>query len=219
MYKTSPRKEDTMPNTGGFDVMLQFKQDIINDILVRVLNESLITDLHLKSPLNRLIDEPVPPTQVKVWWDKPEIELDDADSISLSVDVTGGARQLVTGRNLSVDGSVSITRKAQFTANEIGVPYLHLESPQPFDLQMSKLKVTYEGSKWPELLSRIDPTRETAILRPLLATTLMFPLSQLPLSYNVESLPLCILAPNFPKLFFYAIQVACSGHNCEDACP
>ena len=28
-----------MPNTGGFDVMLQFKQDIINDILVRVLQE------------------------------------------------------------------------------------------------------------------------------------------------------------------------------------
>ena len=24
-----------MPNTGGFDIMLQFKQDIINDILVR----------------------------------------------------------------------------------------------------------------------------------------------------------------------------------------
>jgi Transposase len=138
MYKTSPGKEDTMPNTGGFDVMLQFKQDIINDILVRVLNESLFTDLHLKSPLTRLINEPVPPTQVKVWWDKPEIELDDADSISLSVDVTGGARQLVTGRNLSVDGSVSITRKAQYAANEIGVPYLHLESPQSFDLHMSK---------------------------------------------------------------------------------
>ncbi len=62
-----------MPNTGGFDVMLQFKQDIINDILVRVLNESLITNLHLKSPLSRLIDEPVPPTQVKISW--PQIVL------------------------------------------------------------------------------------------------------------------------------------------------
>jgi len=101
-----------MPNTGGFEVMLQFKQDILNDILVRVLNESLISNLSLKSPISRLIDEPVPPTQVKVWWDKPELELDDDDSISLSVEVTGGARQLVTERNLSVEGSVSITRKA-----------------------------------------------------------------------------------------------------------
>ncbi len=185
-----------MPNTGGFDVMLQFKQDIINDILVRVLNESLITNLHLKSPLSRLIDEPVPPTQVKVWWDKPELELDDADSISLSVEVTGGARQLVTERTLSVDGSVSITRKALVATEEKGAPYLSLESPQPFDLHMSKLKVTYEGSKWPELLSRIDPTRETTVLRPLLTMALMLPLSQLPLSYNVESLPLHILAPN-----------------------
>jgi len=138
-----------MPDTGGFDVMLQFKQDIINDILVRVLNESLITNLHLKSPLSRLINEPVPPTQVKVWWDKPELEFDDADSMSLSVDVTGGARQLFTERNLSVDGSVSITRKALFTTDKMGAPYLYLEPPQPFDLHLSKLKVTYEGSKWP----------------------------------------------------------------------
>jgi hypothetical protein len=41
MHKASPGKgeEYIMPNTGGFDVMLQFKQDIINDILVRVLQE------------------------------------------------------------------------------------------------------------------------------------------------------------------------------------
>ena len=185
-----------MPDTGGFDVMLQFKQDIINDILVRVLNESLITNLHLKSPLSRLINEPVPPTQVKVWWDKPELEFDDADSMSLSVDVTGGARQLFTERNLSVDGSVSITRKALFTTDKMGAPYLYLEPPQPFDLHLSKLKVTYEGSKWPALLSGIDPTRETTVLRPLLAAALMLPLSQLPLSYNVGSLPLRIPVPN-----------------------
>ncbi len=185
-----------MPNTGGFDVMLQFKQDIINDILVRVLNESLITNLHLKSPLSRRIDEPLPPTQVKVWWDKPELELGDGDNISLSVEVTGGARQLATERNLEVDGSVSITRKAQLATDEMGVPYLSLEPPQPLDLHMSKLKVTYPGSPWPPLLSRIDPTRETTILRPLLTMALMIPLLQLPLSYNVKSLPLRILAPN-----------------------
>src|SRR5712691_3229111 len=196
MHKAAPSKEYTMPNTGGFDVMLQFKQDIINDILVRVLNESLITNLYLKSPLSRLIDEPVPPMQVKAWWDKPELELDDDDSISLSVEVTGGARQHVTERNLSIDGSVSVTRKALVATDEMGAPYLYLKSPQPYDLHMSKLKVTYAGSKWPELLSRIDPTRETTILRPLLTMALMIPLSQLPLSYNVKSLPLRILAAN-----------------------
>src|SRR6266568_2168642 len=185
-----------MPNTGGFEVMLQFKQDILNDILVRVLNESLISNLSLKSPISRLIDEPVPPTQVKVWWDKPELELDDDDSISLSVEVTGGARQLVTERNLSVEGSVSITRKALLATDEIGALSLSLESPQPFDLQMHKLKVTYPGSKWSPLLSRIDPTRETTILRPLLTLALLIPLSQLPLSYNLKSLPMRLLAPN-----------------------
>ena len=61
---------------------------------------------------------------------------------------------------------------------------------------MPRDKVTYEGSKWPALLSRIDPTRETTVLRPLLAAALMLPLSQLPLSYNVGSLPLRIPVPN-----------------------
>ncbi len=197
-----------MPNTGGFDVMLQFKQDIINDILVRILNESLNTNLHLKSPLSRLIDEPLPPTQVKVWWDKPELELGDDDNISLAVEVTGGARQLATERNLEVDGSVSITRKALLATDELGAPYLSLESPQPLDLHMSNLKVTYPGSTWPPLLSRIDPTRETTVLRPLLTMALMIPLSQLPLSYNVKSLPLRILASNSsPTLSEWSIPV------------
>src|SRR5215467_547211 len=179
-----------MTNAGGFDVMLQFTQDIVNDIFVRILNESLVTNLHLKSPLSRLIDEPLPPTQVKAWWDKPELELDDDDSISLSVDVTGGARQLLTQRNLEVDGSVSITRKTVLATDDTGELYIHLESPELLDLHMSKLNVTYPGSTWPPLLSAIDPTRETTILRPLLTKTLMEPLSQLPLSYQVKSLPL-----------------------------
>ncbi len=179
-----------MTNTGGFEVMLQFTQEIVNDIFVRVLNESLVTNLHLKSPISRLIDEPLPPTQVKAWWDKPELELDADDSISLSVDVTGGARQLLTQRNLEVDGSVSITRKALLATDDMGELYIHLEAPKLLDLHMSKLKVTYPGSTWPPLLSAIDPTRETTILRPLLTKTLMEPLSQLPLSYKVKSLPL-----------------------------
>jgi hypothetical protein len=179
-----------MTNTGGFDVMLQFTQEVVHDIFVRVLNESLVTNLHLKSPISRLIDEPLPPTQVKAWWDKPELELDDDDSISLSVDVTGGARQLLTQRNLEVDGSVSIKRKALLATDEMGELYIHLEAPKLLDLHMSKLKVTYPGSTWPPLLSAIDPTRETTVLRPLLTKTLLEPLSQLPLSYKVKSLPL-----------------------------
>jgi hypothetical protein len=179
-----------MTNTGGFDVMLQFTQEIVNDIFVRVLNESLVTNLHLKSPISRLIDEPLPPTQVKAWWDKPELELDDDDSISLSVDVTGGARQLITQRNLEVDGSVSITRKVLLATDDMGELSIHQEAPELLDLHMSKLKVTYPGSTWPPLLSAIDPTRETTILRPLLTKTVMEPLSQLPLSYKVKSLPL-----------------------------
>lgn len=179
-----------MTNTGGFDIMLQYKQEIVNDIFVRVLNESLVTNLYLKSPISRLIDEPLPPTQVKAWWDNPELELDDDDSISLSVDVTGGARQLLTQRNLEVDGSVSMTRKTSLAIDDAGELYIHLESPKLLDLKMSKLKVTYPGSTWSPLLSAIDPTRETTILRPLLTKTLMEPLSQLPLSYKVKSLPL-----------------------------
>src|SRR6266702_3297611 len=127
------------------DVMLQFKQDIINDILVRVLNESLITNLHLKSPLSRRIDEPLPPTQIKVWWDKPELELGDDDSISLSVEVTGGARQLATGRNLEVDGSVSITRKALLATDELGVLYLSLALMIP----LSQLPLSYTVKSLP----------------------------------------------------------------------
>src|SRR6266851_188876 len=147
-----------MLSTGGFDVMLQFKQDIINDILIRVLNESLLTNLHLKSPISRLIEQPIPTAEVKAYWDKPDLALSEDNTISLSVEVNGGARQLVTQRILTISGSISMTRKALLVEANDGTFYLCLESPQPLDLHMSKLHATYAGSKWPEYLSAIDPT-------------------------------------------------------------
>src|SRR5438876_1316655 len=83
-----------------------------------------------------------------------------------------------------------MTRKALLVEANDGKFYLCLESPQPFDLHMSKLHATYAGSKWPECLSSIDPTREISVLRPVLTYELMTPLANLPLSYDVRSLPL-----------------------------
>lgn len=179
-----------MLSTGDFDILFQFKQDVINDILIRVLNESPLTNLHLKSPISRLIEQPIPTAEVKAYWDKPDLALSDDNTISLSVEVNGGARQIITQRILTLSGSISITRKALLVAANDGTFFLHLASPQPLDLHMSKLHATYAGSRWPDYLSAIDPTREISALRPVLTYELMYPLTNLPLSYDVGTLPL-----------------------------
>ncbi len=182
-----------MFSTGGFDIMLQFKQDIVNDILIRNLNALLLTNLHLKSPVSRLIEQPVPTAEVKVYWDKPDLVLGDNDAITLSIEINGGARQLITQHILTVSGSVNMTRKPLLVENEDGDFHLCLELPQPLDLNMSKLQATYAGSQQPGFIAAIDPEREITALRPVLTAELMYPLATLPFSYNVRSLPLHLL--------------------------
>src|SRR5437879_4377462 len=95
-----------MASAAMFDIMLQFHQTAIQDLQLRVLNASLSTNLWVKSPFSRLIEQPVPPLEIKACWNKPTVTLSNG-CIELSAEVNGGARQVATGRILTLDGSVS----------------------------------------------------------------------------------------------------------------
>src|SRR5882672_6525833 len=142
-----------------FDIMLQFDQRVIKDIQVRALNTSAATNLWIKGPLSRIIEQQVPPVEVKACWNKPSTEIcndDKNDLIELSAEVNGGARQVMTGRILTIEGEVSTKLPVVLDVDHNGRPYACLASPKPLRLHMSKLKVTYEGSKWPEFLAKFD---------------------------------------------------------------
>ncbi len=178
-----------MPNTDQFDILLQFHQTVIQDLQHRILNDSLLTNLWVKSPFSRRIEQPVDPLEIKACWNKPNVAI-SAGSIELAADVSGGARQMVTGRILTLDGKVSAKQKIIPAIDDSQRPYACVEMPKPSRLALRKLKVTYEGSQWPPFLSELNPAREATLLRPVLATQLMGQLARIPLTYMPCSLPL-----------------------------
>jgi len=131
-----------MTNLNMFDITLQFDQRAIKDLQVRALNTSVSTNLWIKGPLSRIIEQQVPPLEIKACWNKPSIEIcndDKNDLIELSAEVNGGARQAMTGRILTVEGEVSTKQRIALDVDANGRPYaclvVHLFS-LPYHMQI-----------------------------------------------------------------------------------
>jgi hypothetical protein len=57
--------------TNTFDIMLEFNQRVIKDLQVRALNMSADTNLWMEGPFSRIIEQQMPPLEVKACWNKP----------------------------------------------------------------------------------------------------------------------------------------------------
>lgn len=173
-----------------FDITLEFHQRVIKDFQVRALNTSASTNLWIKGPFSRIIEQQVPQLEVKACWNKPKTHIctdDKNDLIEVSAEVNGGARQAITGHIFTIEGDVSIKLPVVLDVDHNGRPYAHLDSPNPLHLHMKDLKVTYEGSKQSKLLATFE--KETTSLRSVLTKDLMGSLASIPLTYMPYSLP------------------------------
>ncbi len=180
-----------MVGTAISDIMLQYRHTVVQDIQTRVLNASVSTNSRIKGPFSRHIEQPVAPLEVKAHWNKPKIEVEHGQ-VELSAEVDGGARQVATGRILTLDGEVSVKQNLAYAVDEQGRPYTSVAPPGPQALQMHKLRVTYEGSHWPGLLAWLNPAKEATVLRPVIAMQLFGRLARIPLTYMPASLPLAV---------------------------
>jgi streptogramin lyase len=180
-----------MASTDQFDILLQFQLTVLQDLQHRILNASPLTTLWMKSPLSRRIEQAVPPLEVKACWNTPDVAISDGD-VELSAELNGGARQVLSGRILTLDGTVSARQTVISSVDTSQRPYVCLEEPTSVQVDLRQLKVSYEGSRWPELLATLNPVKEATALRPVLATQLFEPLARIPLTYMPCSLPLSV---------------------------
>src|SRR5204862_5555099 len=116
--------------------------------------------------------QPVPPLEVKAYWNKPKVAISN-ECVELSAEVKGGAHQIATGRILTIDGEVSAKQGITSDADANGRPYACVKAINPLQLHMRNLKVTYEGSKWPAFLEKLNPAKEETLLRPVLTAQLI----------------------------------------------
>ena len=180
-----------MASNDQFDILLQFQQTVMQDLQHRILNASPLTTLWVKSPLSRRIEQAVPPLEVKACWNKPDVTVSDG-SVELSAALNGGSRQVLSGRILTLDGMVSARQTVTSAVDDSQRPYVCVAEPTPVQLDMRQLKVSYEGSRWPALLAKLNPAKEATVLRPVLATELFGPLARIPLTCMPCSLPLSV---------------------------
>jgi len=180
-----------MASTDQCDILLQFRLTVMQDLQHRILNVSPLTTLWVKSPLSRRIEQAVPPLEVKACWNKPDLAVSDG-SVELSAELNGGARQVLSGRILTLDGTVSARQTVTSAVDTSQRPYVCLEEPTPVQVDLRQLKVSYEGSRWPELIATLNPVKEATSLRPVLTTQLFGPLARFPLTCMPCSLPLSV---------------------------
>jgi tetratricopeptide (TPR) repeat protein len=176
-------------STAIYDIMLQYRHSVVHDLQVRVLNTSVSTTSWVKSPFSRLIEQRTSPLEVKAHWNKPDVTVKEGH-IELSVEVSGGARQVTTGRILTLEGEVSVKENPTSTFDTQGRPYACLAPPGPHLLNLRQLRVAHEGSQWPRFLEKLNPAKEETVLRPVLATQLFGRLARIPLTYMPSSLPI-----------------------------
>jgi hypothetical protein len=132
-----------MPNTGGYDVVVQFRSDVISDILTRLLGDATTQDATSSIYVPRQIVYPPAPLQPQamLWWDAPKVTVTDGEHASLSVAVNGGVRQAANAMDTGRIGTVSGTLTGQMRpvlAEAAGVPHLSLtlHTPDPRGLRV-----------------------------------------------------------------------------------
>lgn len=112
-----------MASNDQFDILLQFQLTVMQDSQHRILNASPETTLWVKSTLSRRIEQPVPPLEVKACWNKPGVTVSNG-SVELSAELNGGARQVLSGRILTLDGMVSARQTITSAVDASHRPYV-----------------------------------------------------------------------------------------------
>jgi hypothetical protein len=141
-----------MPETGGYDVMLQFQPDVMNDVLMRVLDDPLTVVLQSPLFLPKRITFPLPPQQCQtmIWWEQPTYAIEDGgtpDVVTVSVPVHGGVQ--AHNAIYTIDGEVRVGRQARIAFDTAGAPYLTLDDPQAGSLDLQRLRFSYAGTPEP----------------------------------------------------------------------
>jgi hypothetical protein len=175
-----------MPETGGYDVMLQFQPDVMNDVLVRVLDDPLTVVLQSSLFLPKQITFPLPPQQCQtmIWWEQPAYAIEDGGApnvVTVSVPVHGGVQ--AHNAIYTLDGEVRVGRQARIAFDTAGTPYLALDDPHAGSLDLQRLRFSYAGTPEPShtVLSGGGAYLASAFL------VLLRTLAKVPFSYMMDS--------------------------------
>jgi hypothetical protein len=176
--------------TGSYDIVFQFRQDVVNDVIRRQLADPTTTNPRSPRFLPRQLVQQQLPGQIQslLSWGDPAIDLDEADTLVASVELSGGFRPPVVERNLSLAATARMRIYPLFTLDEVGAPYVTAHPASADTLELAGSKVSYAVAAVPLPLGRAELSQIVGSLLPFVSRALLTPLSELPLTYAPESL-------------------------------
>lgn len=132
-------------HSGGYDLMLQFEEDLLSDILARALDDPLTLAAQSPRLVPRQVGFPAPPPNAKtmLWWEQPAFTLAGGapESVTVAMPVHGGAQH---GYSIyTVDGVVEAERAVRLRQSPDGAPYLALSEPAPWNLRLDHLRFSH----------------------------------------------------------------------------
>jgi hypothetical protein len=176
--------------TGSYDIVFQFRQDVVNDVVRRQLADPTTTNPHSPRFLPRQLVQQQLPGQIQslLAWGDPAIDLDEADTLVAAVELSGGFRAPVVERNLSLAATARMRVYPLFTLDEAGAPYVTAHPASVDTLELAGTKISYAVAAVPLPLGRAELSQIVSSLLPFISRALLTPLTELPLTYAPESL-------------------------------
>lgn len=177
-----------MVDTGGFDIVFQFRPIVVNDIITRQLNDPLaLTAQSHKFVQRHLTLETILPSELS--WGDPTVDCADHDMLQTSVAISGGIRPAVLNHNVILSASVQMPLKVAVRRDASGAPYVEAEISSVDALALRDVQVGLAGINAPAPLVGADLSQVTEPLRPFLAQNLLQSLARLSHSYALGSIP------------------------------
>ncbi len=177
-----------MADTGGFDIVFQFRPTVVNDIITRQLNDPLALTAQAQKFVQRhLTLEAVLPSELS--WGNPTVDCADHDMLLASVAISGGIRPAVLNHNVTLSASAQMPLKTTIQRDVSGAPYIAAEISSPEALALRDVQVALAGVTAPVPLVGADLSRATEPLRPFLAQNLLQSLARLSHTYALGSIP------------------------------
>lgn len=182
--------------TDGFDLMLQFAEEVVNDLACRQLGDHLSPDRHPPAflPRNILKNESESQLSYMLEWGFPRLAF-EGDLLATEVLLSGSVRSPALNQNLSITASAKVQTPVQMASDDAGAPYVVAASGSDEALELDDVRLDYVQAEAPKPSSIIDPGTVAGLLSPSLAPALLDRLTQVRLSYALESLPIRLSRP------------------------
>jgi hypothetical protein len=177
-----------MSATGGFDVVLQFRPDVVCDIITRQLSDPLALSAQSHKFVQRYLTlEAVLPSALS--WGDPTVGCASDDKLLAAVTVTGGIRPAALNHNVTITASISAPLTPVIRRAASGALYVEADIGSAAGLALGEVQAGMAGVNAPVPLVGADLSQALEPLRPFLAQNLFQSLARLSHTYIMSALP------------------------------